>query len=129
MKLPDKLGPAIDLAYKLREARLAYQRKTEAVLEKMRLEEKEVEAHIINSFNKDVIEGSKGKLATASISRLTVAEVKNWGRFYDWIAKNKAWEMLQRRVNDKAYRERLDAKQKVPGVEPFVLIKLSLTKR
>lgn len=129
MKFPDTLGACIDLAYKAQKKRLDYQHKMDVVLEKMKAEEKAIEDHIINSFNKQEVDGSKGKLATAGIKRLTVAQVKDWGRFYAWIAKNRAWEMLQRRVNDKAYRDRLEAKQKVPGVEPFVVIKLSLTKR
>lgn len=129
MKFPSTLGACIDLAYKAREARLAYQRKMEEELEKLKAAEKAIEDHIINGFKKEEVEGSKGKLATAGITKLTVAQVKDWDKFFTWVAQKKAFEMLRKQVNDKAYRERLDAKQKVPGVTPFVITKLSLTKR
>ena len=67
-----------------------------------------------------------GKLGTVSISTNVVANVEDWDALYPYIAKNKLWHLLQRRVSDPAYRELLDAGKKVPGVQPFSKKRLNL---
>ena len=57
-----------------------------------------------------------------------MAQVQDWEAFYKYVAKEGAFDLLQRRVNDSAYRARLDDQIKVPGVEPFGVVKLSITK-
>mgnify|MGYP001824856248 CR=1 FL=1 len=65
----------------------------------------------------------------AKIKTTTHATVKDWPKFYGYVKRNNAWDMLQKRVNDGAYRERLDNGKNVPGVEPFSKISISLTKK
>lgn len=125
MQWPKTIGACVDLAFKLREERQAIAKKAEEVAKK----ETELKDHVLNTFKKDDIEGAKGKLATAGINRRTVAQVKDWEKFYKYISKHKAFELLQRRVNDGAYRERLEAGEVLPGVEPFQVVTLSLTKK
>ena len=124
MKFPKTLGACVDLLYRLREERQAIQREAEKVEEK----EKALREHVLNSFDKSAIEGARGKAATASISRQTVATVKDWDAFYAHILKSKSFDLLQKRVSDSAFRERLEAQETVPGVEPFIVVKLSVTK-
>jgi hypothetical protein len=122
---PKTIGACVDKAYKLREKRHAIaQQVTEVEHEEHALKE-----HIINSFSKDSIEGAKGTIATASLQRKTVATVKDWDKFYEYIKKTKSFDLLQKRVSDGAYRERLEAGKAIPGVEPFQVLSLSLTKR
>jgi hypothetical protein len=126
---PSELGACIDRVYAVRAKRLAYQRKHDAVIDLMKKEEQALEEHILNTFGKSEIEGAKGKKATAAISRSTVASVQDWDAFFAYVAKKKAFDLLQKRVNNSAYRERLEAKAVVPGVEPYVALSLSITKR
>lgn len=129
LDIPDELGKSIDLAFELRAVRLEFEKQVDEVVSALKARYKEVEDHIINSFNKSDIEGAKGQLATAGINKTTVAQVEDWEKLWPWIAKQKAWDMVQRRINDKSYRDRLEEKQKIPGVVPYVVTKLSLTKR
>ena len=124
MAYPKTLGGCVDQLYKMREARLVVQKK----VDDMKAAESALHDHIINGFKKDEIEGAKGKAASASLSHLTVAQVDDWEKLYQYIAKEGAFDLLQRRVNDSAYRARLEDKLVVPGVQPFVAVKLSLTK-
>lgn len=124
-KFPKTLGECVDRAYKLRAQRLELERKADTI----KSEESALKDHVLESFNKADIEGARGKVATASITTKTVAQVEDWDKFYAYIHKNKAYEMLQRRVSDTAFRERLEAKKTVPGVKPFNVLGLSLTKR
>ncbi len=127
--LPETLGECIDMAYKARTARLEYERAVEEEVSRLKAAEERINTHILEKFSKGDIEGAKGKLATASLNRVTVADVKDWTAFFKWVAKTDSWDMIQKRANDKAYRDRLEAKVKVPGVVPFSKTKLSLTKR
>jgi hypothetical protein len=128
-KFPAEIGACIDLLYATRTRRLDIERKAEKATEPLKKAEKELEEHIIGSFKKSEIDGAKGKKATAGIKQATVASVKDWDEFFVYVAKTKAWDMLQKRVNNAAYRERLEAKKVVPGVEPFVATSLSVTRR
>jgi len=129
MKFPDTLGACVDLAYQAREKRLKRSREVEAELEVLKAQETAINDHIINSFKKSDIEGAKGKLATASIDTLVVADVQDWEKVFSWVTKTKSWDMLTHKLNDKAYRARLEAGEKVPGVVKFNKVKLYLNKR
>jgi hypothetical protein len=65
------------------------------------------------------IEKATGSKASVSLSSTVVADVQDWDAFWPYIAKNKFWHLVQKRVSDPAYRELLDLGKKVPGVQPF----------
>ena len=67
-------------------------------------------------------------VATAAITRTTVAQVTDWDEVYKYVKKTGEFDLLQKRMSDVAYRERLDAGKPVPGTEPFIVVNLSLTK-
>lgn len=127
-KFPKTLGACVDMAYELRAERLEFQKKYEAELAAMKKREDEIEEHILQSFDKSDIEGAKGSVATASVSRLTVPSVKDWPKTFAWIAKHKAWDLMEKRMARVAYRDRTEAGEVIPGVESFVKVSLSLTK-
>lgn len=125
MKFPTTIGACIDQLYKLRKERHDIEKKAEAVKEK----ETELEGYILETFKKTDLDGARGKMAVVGVSQSTVPSVKDWDKLYKYIKKEDAWDLLQKRVSATAYRERMDAKEVVPGVESFVVTKLSLQKR
>jgi len=129
MRTPATLGACIDLLYATREKRTALERSIEKKVEDLKKEEQALEKHLFDTFGKDDLDGAKGKRATAGLTRQTVPNVKDWERLYGYIKKHDAFELLQKRVSGTAYRERLEAKEVIPGVEAFTLTKLSLTKK
>lgn len=122
---PKTLGACVDRAYVLRAKRLEIEKEAA----KTKAEEAAIKDYLISNFKKGDLEGAKGKVASCSLNPTTVASITDWDTFTAWVAKTKSWEMIQRKVNDKAYRERLDANKQVPGVEPFHVLKLNLTKK
>lgn len=124
-KYPSNLGTCIDLLYKLEQERATFEAKAKAIKSK----ESALEEHIIETFNKTDIDGARGKRAVASLNPQTVGSVKDWDKFYAYVKKENAWDLLQKRLSSTAYRERLNNKKAVPGVEPFVVNKLSIRKR
>lgn len=123
-KFPSKLGACVDLAYTLRAERLEIEKQADEVKAK----ETALKDHIIATFSKADIDGAKGKVASASISRSVKGNVKDWPGVYKYIEKNDAWDLMERRLNNKAYRDRLEAGEAIPGVESFDVVTLSLTK-
>ena len=124
MKFPTKLGACVDKAYALRAERLEIEKQAEEI----KKQEAALKDHIIATFSKADIEGAKGKVASASVSRSVKGNVKDWAAVYQYITSHDAFDLMERRLNNKAYRDRLDEGEAVPGVEPFDVITLSLTK-
>ena len=123
--MPKTIGACIDALYKMRAERHAIEKKAEAVKE----QESALEGYVLETFRKTDLDGARGKVAVAGITQATVPTVKDWDALYKYVKKKDAWDLLQKRVSATAYRERLDEKVVVPGVEPFTVTKLSLTKR
>lgn len=123
-KPPKTLGACIDQMYALRGERQALQRAADAIGDQETL----MREHIIATFSKVDIDGAKGKTASCGIVRKNVPSVKDWGVLYEYIRKTKSFDLLQRRVHEGAWRERLENGKGVPGVEAFDVITLSLTK-
>lgn len=88
--------------------------------------QKEIE--IIRALEFENAEGARTELGSVKLRRETVASVKDWVKFYSYIYKNKAFDLLQKRVGNAAYRARIDDGKKIPGVEPYLNISLAFTK-
>jgi hypothetical protein len=108
----------------MRETRIAAQRQVEA----MKGTEKELQAKIMEALEKQDAQKASGKHATASLTESEVPKVEDWNKFYAYVHKNKAFELLHRRIAITAWQERADAKVKIPGVTSMKVQDLSLTK-
>lgn len=89
--------------------------------------EKKLKRWFIQEFENDQ-KGVTGKIARVEIKKKTVPSVTDWDKFYKYIKKNEAFDLLNRAVNAKGIQERWDAKKQVAGVEPFERPSVSLTK-
>ena len=68
----------------------------------------------------------EGKKAAVSVSQAIVADVTDWAAFWPWVAKNKHFHLIQKRVNDPGVRELWGMHKTIPGVQPFTKRTLSL---
>ena len=90
---------------------------------------KEMETALLADMNKNEgLTAAAGKLAKVSITRQIVPKVDDWNKFYNYIARNRAFDLLQRRVSITAFKERLEANKKVAGVSAEKIRKVNLTK-
>lgn len=120
---PKSLGACADLLYTLREERLAADRAAAALEER----EKALVEHIIDKMPADS-GGAVGLHHKAIVKRDVKPIVEDWDAFYAFVAKTKAFELLQRRLGEVAIKERWDDGTKVPGVGRMQVKKISLTK-
>ena len=119
-----KIGTKIDQLYTLK----LKKKDAEAVVKKIQAQITEKENDIIDTVSKEALDGAVGKLAKCTVRKSVVANITNWPDLCKYMSRYKAWDMVQKRVSLTAYRDRLEAGKKIPGVEPFTKISLSLTK-
>ena len=124
VKLPATLAACADLYYALQQDRLAAEKVAAAIEEK----EKYVKEHLILNLPAADATGVAGKVARVTRRTKVIAQVRDWALFNAYILKLKRPDLLQRRLNESAIGELWDAKKKVPGVEPFTVVTLSVSK-
>ena len=116
------IGPMVDKLWKLREDARALEAQIKTIEDKA----KSMEEEIAEQLKAQGLDKATGKSASISQTSTIVADVQDWPAFHAYIAKNKFFHLLQKRVSDPAYRELLEAGKKVPGVQPFSRKKLNL---
>lgn len=124
IKPPKTMGACIDLLYKWEQERAVIARQ----VKEMQAKERALTNHIFDTFSKDDLNGAAGKVAKISIIRKDVPTPKDWPKIYTYIAKNKAWELLQKRLSSTAVKERWNAGKSIPGIDKFQVLSLSTTK-
>jgi hypothetical protein len=124
-KIPKTLAECADLLYEIKAKRAAKQKEAD----EFKKQESELNEHLINNLPKGKATGVVGRLAKAIIDTEDVPTVADWDKLYAYIAKNKAFDLLQRRVSSTAVEERWEAKKEVPGIKKFKRVFVSLTKK
>jgi len=125
LKLPKSFGDCADMLFDLKEARLAAQKLVDAFAE----QEAELKNHIIDNLPK----GDRGAIGShhkVMVVRDQVPRIGDDTKFYAYVKKHSAFDMLQRSLNAKAVRDRIEGNRgkPLPGVEMFDVVKVSLTK-
>lgn len=120
---PTTFGSMADRLYDLRQQRQAQQKIADAI----EAEEKALQAHIIDTMPKGD-SGASGKLARVMLGSKDVPQVENWETFYKHVIKTKNFALLQKRLGEAMIKEIWDAGKTVPGVKPFTVVTVSLTK-
>lgn len=111
--MPNVLGSEIDKLIRLRQKRMAAQKKADEI----KKEESLLTESLIEICAKQKIEKASGKLGTFSIKMAPFPVVKDWNEFYAYVRKQDAFELLQKRVGVGAWRERVEAGKVPSGTE------------
>lgn len=119
---PPALGSMIDKIWAVREEKRRLEEQVKEASERI----SELEAQLFEQLEAQGLDKATGSKASVSITTSVVADVQDWDAVWPYIAKTKAWHLVQRRLSDPAYRELLDMGKKVPGVQPFTKRKLNV---
>lgn len=125
-KLPKSMGACADLLFETRDKRLA----ADKLAAELKAHEELIKNHIIDNLDKNST-GAAGKHHRVQVVRKRKYRVDptKWNYFFAYVAKNKRFDLLQKRIADTAVKEMIEEnKQKIPGVEPFDYVDVSLTK-
>ena len=119
---PATLGALIDAIHLEREKKRLVEEDVKKISERIA----ELEEQIMAQLDEQGLTQSRGSKASVSVTSSVVADVQDWDSFWPYVAKNKFWHLIQRRVSDPSYRELLEQGKKIPGVQPFTKRKLNL---
>lgn len=122
--LPGSIGLCADLYAEVRELRLAMQKHVDEV----QAREREVREHIIANLSKSDDTGAAGKKYRAQIVTKLKPSLKDWDAFTAFVAKNQRFDLLQKRMSEKAVLDMLEEGESVPGIERFNAVDVSITK-
>jgi hypothetical protein len=120
---PVSVGALIEKMWKNREER----RSLEAQVKVLNTEYEPLEQQLIALMDKEGVNKSTGKLASAGISENTRPTIKDDTAFYAYIHKNKYYHLLERRPSVSGCNEILALKGLVPGIEFFTKRTINLT--
>lgn len=126
-KFPKSMGACADMLHDIRTARLA----ADKFAAELKSHEERLKTHIIDNLDKRIESGAAGKHHRVQIvpKRKWRVNAEKWDNFFHWVAKKKRFDLLQKRINDTAVAELMTtSKAKVPGVESFDAVTVSLTK-
>lgn len=124
--LPKNLGEAADLLKDVQQLRLAMQRDVEA-WDKY---ESAIEEHLIAQLDSRNEGGAAGQryMAKVKVSTKPVIGEGKWPDFLQFVRTSGRFDLLQKRLSDKAVMDMVEQGETPPGVEKFNAKKISLTK-
>lgn len=132
--LPTSMGRCADLYHDVRELRLAMEKEVEQI----KARENEIKEYLINNLTKGEDTGAAGLRYRAQVitkrkpiisSDTNIYPSGGWGVLCSWIRKNDRFDMLQKRLNEKAVMEWQEETGRVlPGIEMMNVPTLSVTK-
>lgn len=127
--MPTSMGRCADLYHDVRDLRLAMEKE----VERIKARETEVQEHIIANLSKGSDTGAAGLRYRAQIVNKDVVKVSDerggWQALWAYIAKHNRFDLLQKRLGDKAVAEWMEVnKALLPGTETMKVPTVSITK-
>jgi hypothetical protein len=122
------VGSLVDALYDLRQLSKVLASITKPLDELIDPKVKQVEDHFIQTLAVGESSGVQGKKSRVQVTEAVRPTITDWDKFYAYIKKNNAFELLNRAPNRVAITERWDAKKQIPGVGSFHDKKVSCTK-
>lgn len=135
--IPESIGRCADLYKEVQTLRLAMGKEVEEV----ETFEKGLKAHIIDNLSKSDDTGAAGLKYRAQVVKKTVPRIAvdedadtgqstaaGWQKFWAFVASTGRFDLVQKRLADKAIKDMWDAGEAIPGVEPYQSLDVSITK-
>lgn len=125
-KVPKDLGVRADLLKTIRETRLSLQKQ----VDDLKSRESSLKQSLIDEFTKEgaTITATAGKLANAKLVEKEEPAAENWEDTWKYIARKKAWDLLQKRLSAPAVKARWENGENIPGIGRIRVFDISVTK-
>lgn len=114
-KDPKRLAKLAEEGLRLRLARKA----KEAEASAMKKEQDALEDFLINTFTTGDLTEVKTKLGVVRMTEKDVPAAKDWDKIWAFIVQNKAYDLVQKRLGERACQERWENGTAIPGVEQY----------
>lgn len=87
-----------------------------------------IETRLLKRLRGGKLDGARGKRAIAYIKQTRHAKINNRPKLIMYIVKKKAFDLFTNAVSSKAYFDRLDDGETVPGVEIYTSTRVNVQK-
>lgn len=86
---------------------------------------------LLKVLDKEQTPTAAGKLARASVEESVVPQVEDWEKYWAFIRRHNAFELLQKRPAEAAWREHAARRREgtVPGTVPYVKRRVKISKK
>lgn len=133
--IPVSIGRCADLYHDVRELRLAMAKEVEAV----EAFERRVKTHMLDNLSRSDDSGASGLRYRAQRVEKDVPRVvaivegeedvgAGWDALHGYIAETGRFDLLQKRLGEKAVKDMWEAGETIPGVAKFKTVDISVTK-
>ena len=122
--IPASIGRTADLYSDVRALRLAMEKE----VEKVKAREHELREYIISNLSKSDDTGAAGLRYRAQIVSKDVPRAMDWTAVHGFIQKSGRFDLLQKRLGEKAVMDMVEAGETIPGVEIVKVPDVSITK-
>jgi len=123
-ELPESMGRCADLLHEVKQLRLDMDKDVDVI----RQREREIEEHLIANLSKSDDTGAAGLRYRVQIKSKDKPKPNDWEALHAYIQETGRFDLLQRRLSDKAVMDMIDADDAPPGVERIHVPAISLTK-
>jgi hypothetical protein len=122
--MPKSIGRVADLYSDVRALRLAMDKEVETV----KARESELRDYIITNLSKSDDTGAAGLRYRAQIVSKDVPRPADWKKIHDYIQDTGRFDLLQKRLGEKAVMDMVADNQTIPGIEIISVPDVSITK-
>ena len=122
--LPKSMGRCADEYHEIRQLRLDMQKEVDVVAAR----EKQYKDYMIETLLVSEDTGAAGKKYRVQIKSKVRPSANDWEAVHQFIWDNDRFDLLQKRLSDKAVQEMWDNNEAVPGVEKIHVKEISITK-
>lgn len=122
--MPKSIGLCADEYSAVRALRLAM----EKLVESVKARETEIQEYIIVNLSSGSDTGASGLKYRAQIVKKDAVHIKDWQAFTGYVLENDRFDLLQKRLSDKAALDLFADGVDVPGLEKMKVPKVSITK-
>lgn len=123
-EIPVGIGPKADEYMVVRDHRLALEKEARSVKDR----ETEIFNSIMSTLDESTETGGVGKMYRVQRVEKDVTNVKDWDAVWKHIQKTGDFNLLQKRLNDKAAKEMIEGGDALPGVAMEKVATLSFNK-
>lgn len=104
-------------------------KEAEEETKELRRRRTKLESRVFKDFKKVDIKGTTTTRAIAEIKSRKHPSIKDRAKFQRYVKRNQAFDLYQNRLNSKAYFDRLEEGEQVPGISIFESFKIHVKAR
>lgn len=122
--VPPSMGRVADLYADVRALRLLMEKEVEPI----QARESQLREYLISNISKSDDTGAAGLRYRAQIVIKETPRAVDWPKIYSYIRENDRFDLVQKRLGEKAVADMLSDGQKIPGIEIAKIPTVSITK-